>query len=617
MPENDAQEKYQKMSFKGFLELSSWVIRYVFSIDKKNTIIFIVGGSINALRGLINTWIFAKLLDVVIKTAMRSDANIKDIYPYLVAMFGYNIFASTISYITGASRGIVRTKFNALSKRATYTKVDSIGIQTLEDPEVANKLHRTNMYMSEIMPFFRGIQDAINNIVSSVGAIIAVATFSPILAFVTGISVLPMVINDKKYRYLLYKHSYENTEKTRLTSGASQDLMNSRDLQEIQLNGAFGFLDKKFMDFTNWYTGISLALMKKWNISGYLYDNLSEIVLYGGYVNIFERLMAHSITVGSATFYQRMLSSLQGNITNIFMQMNDLMESSLRLKDTYELFKVKPEFPDGNILMKKMDYGPEIELKNVNFSYPRSEKLVLKNFSLKIKKGEKLAIVGHNGAGKTTLIKLLLRLYRVNNGEILIDGTNINNLNIESLYRNSGVLLQEYNVYPYLTARENIYIGNPEQTIDEQKVTKAAESADALGFINEFPNKFDQILSEKYKGGIRPSSGQWQKIAIARLFYRDPPIVIFDEPTSSIDAVSEYNIFNRIYEFFHGKTVIIISHRFSTVRNADRIIVIKEGSIVEEGTHDELMEKNGEYSKAFLLQAEGYTTSIAPDNESK
>ncbi|NMB70450.1 ABC transporter ATP-binding protein [candidate division WWE3 bacterium] len=618
-PNNNNQDKYQKMSFKQFLRLSVWVVKYVFKIDKKNTLAFLIGGSINSLRPIINTWIFAKLLDVIIQTATKENASITELYPYLAGMFFYNIFASTVSYVTGASRSIVRTKFQALSRKTIYSQVNSIGIQTLEDPEVANKLHRTNMYMQEIFSFFRGIQDTLNNIVSSTGAIIAVATFSPWLALITAVSVLPVVLNDKKYRYMIYKHGYENTEKSRLAYGAFEDLMDSRDLQEIKINSGYSYLDKKFMDFTNWYTGITLRILRKWNLSGYFLDNLSEVILYIGYINIFTRLIAHEISVGSATFYQRMLASLQGNITNIFMMTNDLMETSLRLKDTYELFQVTPSFPDGTKEMSIIHEGPEIEFKNVTFEYPRTGKTVIKNLNLKIKKGEKVAIVGHNGAGKTTMIRLLLRLYRVQQGEILVNGININDLSIDSFYKNSGVLMQEYNTYPYLTARENILIGRSDIPVEEDRVMKAAESADALAFINEFPNKFDQILSEKYKGGIRPSSGQWQKIAIARLFYRDPPLVLFDEPTSSIDAVSEYNIFNRIYEFFNNKTVIIISHRFSTVRNADRIIVIKEGEILEEGTHEQLIALNGEYCKAFLLQAQGYstTTTIASDEDSE
>jgi ABC-type multidrug transport system fused ATPase/permease subunit len=248
-------------------------------------------------------------------------------------------------------------------------------------------------------------------------------------------------------------------------------------------------------------------------------------------------------------------------------------------------------------------------MKNIHFSYPNSDKVVFKDFSLNIKSGEKVAIVGHNGAGKTTLVKLLCRIYQPTSGSIEINGQNLHGLKIDSWYKNIGVLFQEFNTYPQLTVKENIWIGNSSEPMDEVAVHLAAKSADALPFIEEYPNKFDQILSEKFKGGIRPSTGQWQKLAIARFFYRNAPLVIFDEPTASIDAISEYNIFNKIYSFFKDKTVIIISHRFSTVRNADRIIVLEHGEIIEEGTHNFLMSNNGYYAKAFNLQARGYSAN--------
>lgn len=273
------------------------------------------------------------------------------------------------------------------------------------------------------------------------------------------------------------------------------------------------------------------------------------------------------------------------------------------------VFVTKPAFEDGAVEFPKLAKGPEIEVKNMSFKYPNTDKMIFNNLSLKIKSGEKVAIVGHNGAGKTTLVKLLCRIYKPTSGEIVVNGRNLTDLKIDSWYQNMGVLFQEFNTYPQLTVRENITIGNPNEPMDEVALHLAAQSADASSFIDEFPAKYDQILSEKFKGGIRPSTGQWQKLAIARFFYRNAPLVIFDEPTASIDAVSEYNIFNKIYDFFKEKTVIIISHRFSTVRNADRIIVLDHGEIIEEGTHDFLMSNNGYYAKAFNLQAKGYGAS--------
>ncbi len=279
----------------------------------------------------------------------------------------------------------------------------------------------------------------------------------------------------------------------------------------------------------------------------------------------------------------------------------------MKAKEVYLFFNLEPIIGDGDIKLPRLDEPPVIELKNISFHYPNADRNIFDKFSLKIKKGEKIAIVGENGAGKTTLIKLISRIYDPQKGEILINGIDLKNIKINDWYKNIGVLFQDYNFYGELTAKENIYIGKSIKPIDEEKILEAAKNADAHDFIMEYENGYDTIMSERFDGGIRPSSGQRQKIAIARFFYRNAPVAIFDEPTSAIDAMSEYRIFNRIYKFFENKTVVIISHRFSTVRNADRIIVLHNGEITEEGSHEQLMKNKGRYFTAFSKQAEGYT----------
>jgi ATP-binding cassette subfamily B protein len=342
---------------------------------------------------------------------------------------------------------------------------------------------------------------------------------------------------------------------------------------------------------------------------------MSDMVVMFGYVQIFSRLLTKTLSIGDVTFHVRNLSSLQDSLMALFRRMNDLMESSLQLKEAYQLFQTKPAFPDGTIKLSTLTTGPEILLRNVDFHYPNSERKVIENLNLKIRPGEKVAIVGHNGAGKTTLVKLLSRIYQTSAGEILINGTNINELAIDSLYKNMGVIFQDYNNYSMLTVRDNIYMGRSDEPLNETSIRLAAQAADADDFIQEYPQKYNQILSEKFKDGVRPSTGQWQKLAIARFFYRNAPLVIFDEPTAAIDPVSEYNIFNKIYEFFENKTVIIISHKFSTVRNADRILVMEKGQIIEEGTHDHLLALNGKYAQAFMLQAKGYANKTEEEVE--
>jgi len=270
------------------------------------------------------------------------------------------------------------------------------------------------------------------------------------------------------------------------------------------------------------------------------------------------------------------------------------------------LFSFKTQSPSkGKILPLQKDVG-SLEINDLNFRYREDSPLVLKDINLTIKHGEKIAIVGENGAGKTTLVKLILKMYEVGEGVIKVGGVDINKISNSSLYRNISVLFQNFNTYGHLSVKQNVIVGDISKKANDKEVIKALEMADAMSFVKEYKNGVDQILSEKFTDGIRPSTGQWQKIALARFFYRDSDIVIFDEPTASIDPVSEYKIFNRIYKHIKNKTVIIISHRFSTVRQADRIIVLSKGRIVEDGSHEELMKNDSLYAKTYRLQAKAY-----------
>jgi ATP-binding cassette subfamily B protein len=317
------------------------------------------------------------------------------------------------------------------------------------------------------------------------------------------------------------------------------------------------------------------------------------------------------ISIGSVIFYIRSLDYFTSSLTRMLSTTTYLNEFGIKINDLVKLFEMEPMYKDGHIKLGKLDKAPKIEFKNVSFKYPGSEKYIYQNLNLKINSGERVAIVGHNGAGKTTLVKLIAKIYPANGGEILINGINLSDIKTSEWYKNLGVLFQEFNFYGHLTAKENIYLGNPSEPMDENSIVEAAINADADEFIMEYKKGYDQLLSERYKDGIRPSTGQKQKIAIAKFFYRNAPVAIFDEPTAAIDAVSEYKIFNKIYSFFEKKTVVIISHRFSTVRNADRIIVIEKGKILEEGSHADLLGKNGAYAHAFRLQAEGYRTEVS------
>ncbi len=248
---------------------------------------------------------------------------------------------------------------------------------------------------------------------------------------------------------------------------------------------------------------------------------------------------------------------------------------------------------------------PRIEFREVSFTYPGSSQKVLDKFSLTVEPGQKVAFVGENGAGKTTLVKLLGRFYDIDEGEILIDGVNIKQLDLPSWYETLGVLFQDFIKYEY-PLKDNIRFGNAKLAQDMAAIVEAAKQAGADSVADQLPDKYNQVLGRTFEGGIDISTGQWQKVALARGFYRDARVLILDEPTAAIDARAESEIFERVERLAENKTVLIISHRFSTVRNADKIYVIESGKIIEGGSHEELIQLKGTYATLFNLQAKGY-----------
>lgn len=290
----------------------------------------------------------------------------------------------------------------------------------------------------------------------------------------------------------------------------------------------------------------------------------------------------------------------------LLRNLNTVFDSSLYVQSLFDILEVQPIIKESEHPVKiDSNRPPLIEFKNVSFAYPDTSYKILDNFSLTINPGEKVAFVGENGAGKSTIIKLLTRFYDVSAGEILINGINIKELSLEDWYSHIGVLFQDFNRYED-AASENIYLGKNNQPKEIEQIVTASKLAGSHEMVEKFDKKYEQMLGRMFEGGLELSGGQWQKIALARAFFRNAPILVLDEPTSAIDAKAESQIFERVEKLSRDKTVIIISHRFSTVRNADKIFVMDKGRIKESGTHQELLKLNGQYAEMFRLQAKGY-----------
>lgn len=325
-----------------------------------------------------------------------------------------------------------------------------------------------------------------------------------------------------------------------------------------------------------------------------------------GAVVLLRQFLSTTINLEQYFFLSGALLRISGSLNNIFGTLGRLQEPALFAQTFFELIDWPSHLADKpNALKLSSEGAPEIVFDNVSFSYPKQATPVFENLSLTIKPGEHIALVGENGAGKSTLIKLLLRFYIPTSGRIMVDGHDLQDIAIESWYARLATLFQDFNQYP-LSIRENVEIGRPEAGDDTARLNKAATDSNIAELISGYKHGWETVLDNSFEKGVEPSGGQWQRVALARVFYRDAPVLILDEPTSAIDAQAEYDIFNSIFEHYAKRTTIIVSHRFSTVRRAHRILVVDGGAIVEQGTHAELMKLRGRYHDMFTKQAEGY-----------
>lgn len=325
-----------------------------------------------------------------------------------------------------------------------------------------------------------------------------------------------------------------------------------------------------------------------------------------GSIYLLRQVLSKAISLDRYFFLSGALLRIGGALNGLFGTLARLQEKLVFAESFFELIEYEPlnkDIPGAKDLKDSKDL--HIVFEDVTFSYPGNDEKVFENLNLEIKPGEHVALVGENGAGKSTLIKLLMRFYKPDSGRILINGTDLNDIKIESWYSQLASLFQDFNSYP-LPIDENIYIGRSNKRPDKSLLNKAAEFAGVDKLVKKYKHGWDTVLDASFEKGVEPSGGQWQRIALARAFYRNANVMILDEPTSAIDANAEYHIFNSIFEHYKEKSAIIVSHRFSTVRRANRIVVLDKGKIVEQGSHQKLLKNKAMYYDLFTKQAEGY-----------
>ncbi|MBB4078742.1 ATP-binding cassette subfamily B protein [Lewinella aquimaris] len=482
----------------------------------------------------------------------------------------------------------------------------TLDLYHFEDSEFYDKMERARRQTTSRSTLMSQMLAQFQSTVTLVVLGISVAAFNPWLILLLVVAVIPSFIQENYFNQQVYSLTRSWTPERRELDYLRYIGASDITAKEVKIFGLADFITNRFhkLSMKYFYANRTLAIKRaSW---GAFFSAISSLTYYGAYVLIIMQTISGVITVGSLTFLAGAFQRMQGGLQTILSRFSSIGENALYLQDLFDFFAIRPLIADKKGALpfpKPIRIGWEFQ--NVSFAYPNTEKYAIRNLSFKLPFGQKVALVGENGAGKTTLVKLLARLYEPTEGRILLDGRNLREYELSSLRDNVGVIFQDFFRYQ-LTARENIAVGRIEEELNQDRIEDSARKSLAEEVVGELEGGYDQLLGRRFAGAVDLSGGQWQKIALARAYMRDAQLLILDEPTSALDARAEYEVFQRFTALIEGKTAVLISHRFSTVRMADHILFLEYGGLVEEGSHEELLALDGRYAELFALQAAGY-----------
>jgi ATP-binding cassette subfamily B protein len=597
-----------KISFKKSFNALIYIPRFFKEVWRTNKRLFLISSIcrlIGALLPVIILWIGKIIIDEIILQSKVEVSDLTNLWTFVAIEFGLIILSDFVSRAISLTDSLLGDAYSIDSSVTIIKKTNQIDICLLEDSEFYDKLERARIQTAGRVSLMSNALGEVQSLISIATLVAGLVYFEPYLIILLVLSIIPSFINEIWFSQQQYSLARGWTAERRELDYLRFIGANNQTAKEIKLFGLTDFIVDRFKNLSKEYYDLNKKLAVKRSALGFLFNVLGTFSYYGAYIFIIYRVISGVITLGELTFLSGAFNRLTRNLQDFFSKFTRITESALYLKDYFEFIdiSIEPKHSEDIPLPEKIQKG--FEFKNVHFSYPDSDHEILKGVSFKISVGEKMAFVGQNGAGKTTLTKLLLRFYEPTSGEIFLEGININRFKKEAYQNFFGVIFQDFYRYEF-TLRENIAVGDINELKNDKKIEKAAELSLADQVVSELRKGYDQQLGKRFYKGQELSGGQWQKIALARAYMKDAEVMILDEPTSALDAKAESDVFERFIGLTKNKTSIIISHRFSTVRQADRILVLDEGKVLENGTHEQLMSNQSLYADLFKLQAEGY-----------
>jgi ATP-binding cassette subfamily B protein len=529
------------------------------------------------------------------------------VFWWLVALeFGLATLAMILGRTIDFCDAVLADKFTCHINTRIMKHASSLDLLSYEDPLFHDKMERARVQGTDRIGMIQAIGRLVQEVITTVSLAASIFLFSPWILVVLIACIVPTFFGESHFAFLGYSLNSQQTPARREMEYV-RNLGGSREsAKELKLFGLGPFLVDRYRGISQELHRQTVALARRRLVMGLLLAVLGTTGYYGSYAFAIHQTVTGLLTIGTLTLVAGAIAGSSANIQALLGTFSSIAGQALFLADLLEFFSVRPKIVSKlGALPAPRPIRRGFEFRNVSFSYPGSSKLVLNNINFRLEPSERIALVGKNGQGKTTIVKLLTRLYDPTAGQILLDGVDIREYNLDDLWKEIGVIFQDFMRYD-LTSSENIAIGRIEKRNNLIPIRTAAVRSLADEVIQGLPNHYDQQLGCRFEGGVDLSGGEWQRIALARAYLRDAQLLILDEPTASLDAQSEHEVFRRFAELTEGKMSLVISHRLSTVRMADRILVLDNGKIAEQGRHEQLVTVGGGYAKMFELQAASY-----------
>jgi len=551
-------------------------------------------------------WITKLIIDRIVHSVSAHQPVDRNFWWLVVAEFGVAVFLSILSRGIDFLDSLLADKYTRHVSIAVMKHASELDLIAYEDPVFYDRLERARVQATDRLGMIQSIGRLVQQLITAITMSATIIIYSPWLMLLLIAGVLPAFLGESHFAFLGYAKNFSQTPIKRQLDylrvlGGSKEAA-----KELKLFGLSAFLTERFANLSNRIYSEDVSLARRRLIAGAALSIIGTLGYYAAYAWVIWRTITLVLSIGTLTLLAGAIQQASLNIQQVFSTLAGIADQALFLTDLLAFFGMQPTIQSKpNALPAPRPIRLGFEFRDVSFRYPGTERFVLNSLNFHLHPGERVALIGENGEGKTTIVKLMTRLYDPTEGQILLDGIDLREYDLEDLYNEIGVIFQDFMRYE-MTARENIASGLIQELDNAALLHHAAHKSLADEVIERLPHQYDQMLGRRFEGGVDLSGGEWQKVALARAYLRDAQLLILDEPTASLDARSEFEVFRRFAELTSGKMALFISHRFSTVRMADRIVVLEKGRIAEEGTHEQLSLFGGRYAEMFELQAASY-----------